>query len=440
MRYLMSERTAQFVRGLMQDAQTPESVAAGPAKRTRSDAVVEDSFAHPFELRWAASAGGDSSGAPKGAWIIWLPNGSLVVDGSEVDFSTLTAASGYPAGWYDLTESFGDGEVPEEFDLFLQPGAKAEFGIDKSKLTDPVLVASVKGKMVKGVVESALVFSAGGAPHPWELRRFVKEPETSGGDPVVEWRVWIPSTAITFVYGAVTRKVVFDSGTSGVDEFFNYQVEGGSSSAMWGSGNYAGEVDGDRTSAAVALGLAGVWAAAPVPDGGGSVYLRIFSGDGGASSETVELTNVLPDGKDATVSHPVELTKDGFYIRIAAVDGNGVVTQCVCSMLSLTIIHGGLVQKMITGGNGIKIDETEGRIHISATGGDSSGGSGSPDDGEDSGTGISGTFVFATVPRYDEAVHQLLYTPVSLTFANGRLMAMEAGAETVIAQAVEESA
>ena len=434
MRYLMSERTAQFVRGLMQDAQTPESVAAGPAKRTRSDAVVEDSFAHPFELRWAASAGDDSGGAPRGAWIIWLPKGSLVVDGSEVDFSTLTAANGYPDGWYDLTESFGESEVPEEFDLFLQPGEKPEFGIDKSKLTDPVLVASVKGKMVKGVVESALVFSAG-APHPWELRRFYDEPE-AGGEPVPVWRVWIPSAAITFVFGSVTRKVVYDSGSSGPDPSVNYKVEGGSSSAMWGAGNFTGEIDGDRTSAAVAHGLAGVWAAAPVPDGGGSVYLRIYSSDGLASSAAVELTNVLPDGKDATVNHPVELSAEGFYIRIASVDDDGVVTQCVWSMLSLTVLQGGLVQKMITGGNGISVEETEGRIQISATGGGGSGEGG----GEDSGTGISGTFVFATVPRYDEAVHQLLYTPVSLTFANGLLTAMEVGDETVIAQAVEESA
>lgn len=437
MRYLMSERTAQFVRGLMQDAQAPESVAAGPAKRTRSDAVVEDAFAHPFELRWAASSGEGGEGKRKGAWIIWLPKGSLVVDGAEADFSTLAAAGGYPEGWYDLTASFGDGEVPEEFDLFLQPGAKAEFGIDKSKLTDPVLVASVKGKMVKGVVESALVFSAG-APHPWELRRFYDEPEAGGG-PVPVWRVWIPSAAITFVYGSVVRKVVYDSGSSGADPSVNYKVEGGSASAMWGAGNYAGEIDGDRTSAAVALGLAGVWAAAPVPDGGGSVYIRIFSANGDVPSAAVELTNVLPDGKDATVNHPVELTEDGFYVRIAAVGDGGVVTQCVRSMLSLLVLGGGLVQKMITGGDGISVIETEGRIHISATG-DGSGGGGSGEGGGGSTTGYTGNVVVSTEPRYDETTHRLLHTPVALTFSNGVCTAVETGEETVIAQAVEESA
>ena len=96
--------------------------------------------------------------------------------------------------------------------------------------------------------------------------------------------------------------------------------------------------------------------------------------------------------------------------------------------------------KPIASGSGIAVTEKDGAIVISATGGGGSlDGGGSTGGGEDSGTGISGTLVFATVPHYDEAVHQLLYTPVSLTFANGRLTAMETGDETVIAQAVEES-
>lgn len=429
MRYLMSERTAQFVRGLMQDAQTPESVAAGPAKRTRSDAVVEDSFAHPFELRWAASAGGDSGGAPKGAWIIWLPKGSLVVDGSEVDFSTLTAASGYPAGWYDLTESFGDGEVPEEFDLYLQPGVKAEFGIDKSKLTDPVLVASVKGKMVKGVVESALVFSASGAPHPWELRRFVSQPK-SGGDPVVEWRVWIPVAAITFMYGSLARKVVADSGT-GQTMIISPSI----SSAMWGCGNYSGSVDVARSSAAAEAGLEGKWAVVDIPDGGGAVYLRLFSpSTDDMPPSTVELVSDLP-GKDATVNNPVSLTDEGFYFCIARVDEDGVITQCVCSMLTVSHYTDGVIQKMIAGGDGIRVTEENGRITITATGGGGSSG------GEEVVTsGYSGTVIAATNPRYDEGSHRLLYTPVSMKFEKGLMKSIQTGAESVIAQAVEESA
>jgi hypothetical protein len=423
--YVLGPRAARWLQTQMNGHMT-----GGRSPGGRPCSVDEQSFCHPFELRWAASAGGDSGGAPKGAWIIWLPNGSLVVDGSEVDFSTLAAASGYPAGWYDLTESFGDGEVPEEFDLYLQPGAKAEFGIDKSKLTDPVLVASVKGKMVKGVVESALVFSASGAPHPWELRRFVKEPETSGGDPVVEWRVWIPVAAITFMYGSLARKVVADSGTG--DTMI---VSPSISSAMWGCGNYSGSVDVARSSAAAEAGLEGKWAVVDIPDGGGAVYLRLFSpSTDDMPPSTVELVSDLP-GKDATVSHPVSLTDEGFYFCIARVDEDGVITQCVCSMLTVSHYTDGVIQKMIAGGDGIRVTEENGRITITATGG---GGSSGGDDVVTS--GYSGTVVAATNPRYDEGSHRLLYTPVSMKFEKGLMKSIEMGAETVIAQAVEESA
>lgn len=187
--YVLGPRAARWLQTQMNGHMTGGRNPGG-----RPCSVDEQSFCHPFELRWAASAGGDSGGAPKGAWIIWLPKGSLVVDGAEVDFSTLTAASGYPAGWYDLTESFGESEVPEEFDLYLQPGAKAEFGIDKSKLTDPVLVASVKGKMVKGVVESALVFSASGR-RPFDIE-MVESGETSVRK-IVRCSFWIMGQYVT---------------------------------------------------------------------------------------------------------------------------------------------------------------------------------------------------------------------------------------------------
>lgn len=93
--------------------------------------------------------------------------------------------------------------------------------------------------------------------------------------------------------------------------------------------------------------------------------------------------------------------------------------------------------KPIRSGKGIEITEDETGITISVKGTGSGSGSGS--DG-DSGTGLSTTVVVATNPRYDEGSHQLLYTPVSLTFTNGRLTAQTVGTETVIAQAVEESA
>ena len=422
--YVLGPRAARWLQTQMNGHMTGGHNPGG-----RPCSVDEQSFCHPFELRWAASAGGDSGGSPKGAWIIWLPKGSLVVDGAEVDFSTLTAASGYPAGWYDLTESFGESEAPEEFDLYLQPGAKAEFGIDKSKLTDPVLVASVKGKMVKGVVESALVFSASGAPHPWELRRFVKEPETSGGDPVVEWRVWIPVAALVFVYGELAGKQEDDPAT-GETKFVTPEIF----SAMWGSADYSGAVDDARTSAAVDSGYFGKWAVVDVGEGG-SVFLRVKTSElSSMPPSTVELTTSLP-GKSATVGDPVSLTEDGFHVRIAAVGDDGAVTQCVNSLLTLTQFSEGVAQKMLIGGNGINIEEKNGKITISATMGNFG------NEGEGVVTsGYSGTVIAATNPRYDEGSHRLLYTPVSMKFEKGLMKSIETGSESVIAQAVEESA
>jgi hypothetical protein len=383
MRYLMSERTAQFVRGLMQDAQTPESVAAGPAKRTRSDAVVEDSFAHPFELRWAASAGDASGGSPKGAWIIWLPKGSLVVDGVEASTDDLTAANGYPDGWYDLTDIFGEAEAPEEFDLFLDVGAKVKFAVERDSATNPVLIAQVKGKAVKGVVESAIV-TAFGAPVPWELRRFYDEPEEgSGGDPVAVWRVWIPAAALTFVVGSIERKVIYDDGASNP-----ITTEADSSSAVWGSADYAGDTDGERTAAAGEAGLSGVWANVDIPDGGGSVYLRIVSGDGLLHHSTVSLVTELPSSGDGSVDHPLSLKEQGFHIKIASATADGVVTQCVRSMLALTVMSGAVVNKVFVGENGIAVSDDGYVVRIRATGGSGGGGDGAGDGAGDDGDGV----------------------------------------------------
>ena len=55
-------------------------------------------------------------------------------------------------------------------------------------------------------------------------------------------------------------------------------------------------------------------------------------------------------------------------------------------------------------------------------------------------SGYTGTVIEATNPRYDEGLHQLLYTPVSMKFENGLMKSIETGSESVIAQAVEESA
>lgn len=95
--------------------------------------------------------------------------------------------------------------------------------------------------------------------------------------------------------------------------------------------------------------------------------------------------------------------------------------------------------KPITSGPGITVTEKDGAIVIGATGGGSSGGGDGSGEGGST-TGYSGKVVASTEPRYDESTHRLLHIPVEMTFANGLCTGIVAGAETVIAQAVEESA
>lgn len=172
MKYFIGEQTAQYLRESMAAARGVQSVQGGAMRRGQSMNAVVDEYPHPYELRWAASSGEtDAGGEPKGAWIIWLPAGCLVIDGETVDVqSQLTTANGYPAGWYDLTSIFEDGEAPESFDLYLdaEPGAPL-FGIEKEDLVSPVLIAQVAGVgKVKGVVESALVYGEG-AKKPFDI-------------------------------------------------------------------------------------------------------------------------------------------------------------------------------------------------------------------------------------------------------------------------------
>ena len=410
-------------------------MASGRIDGDAAHVVDEGGFEHPFKLTYAASAGAvdEQTGESDGAWIIWLPDGCLVIDGEAVDLTAnMTAANNYPSGWYDLTDIF-DGTDPDDFDLYLDASKDdPKFVVDPSDAENPVLIAKVDRKAVKGVVESALVFSKGGdgAPFPWELRAF--KPDDPEDPP--EWRVWIPSAALTFIYGSLAREVVYDSGT-GVYRYTSPNI----ASAMWGSANYAGTVDSTRTAAAVEAGYSGAWASVSVASAGGSVYLRVYV----ASTDTmppttIQLVNALPSGKDATVNHPVTLTSDGWYIKIASVDGDGVITQCVKSMLTLSMFTDGVIQKMLVAGDGISITETGGRITISATGGSGSGGGSSGS--VDAFVGFDGDLVLASLPMYDSSTHQLKYTPVTLTFDNGRLVdAVAANSPTVITTAVEET-
>ena len=79
-KYLMSERTAAWVRSLME--RKAPAAASGATRGGRPAFAVEDEFANPFEVRFADSLG---SGEPKsdnsGKFIIWLPSDSVLVVG-----------------------------------------------------------------------------------------------------------------------------------------------------------------------------------------------------------------------------------------------------------------------------------------------------------------------------------------------------------------------
>ena len=140
-------------------------MASGRIDGDAAHVVDEGGFEHPYKLTYAASAGAvdEQTGVADGAWIIWLPDGCLVIDGETVDLTAnLSAANSYPAGWYDLTDVF-DGADPSAFDLYLDASKDdPKFVIDPDDAENPVLIAQVSGKAVKGIVESALVFSRGG--------------------------------------------------------------------------------------------------------------------------------------------------------------------------------------------------------------------------------------------------------------------------------------
>ena len=196
-KYLMSERTASWVRSQME--RKAPAAASGATRGGRPAFAVEDAFAHPFEVRFADSLG---SGEPKsdnsGKFIIWLPSDSvLVVGGQKVDVTEGIEEAGapYPAGWYVLDflgaeggevylnvhmragggeasgsapakESGGEasGGAPAK-----ESGGKvtANFSAEPDEPEDgetvyPILVASCDGKSVKATVDSAIILGAGG--------------------------------------------------------------------------------------------------------------------------------------------------------------------------------------------------------------------------------------------------------------------------------------
>lgn len=237
-------------------------MASGRIEGDAAHVVDDGGFEHPYKLTYAASAGAvdGETGEADGAWIIWLPDGCLVIDGETVDLTAnLTAANNYPEGWYDLTDIF-DGTDPDEFDLYLDASKDdPKFVTAQEDAENPVLIAKVNGKAVKGVVESALVIGAG-VLLPWKVRLF---DVTSGGSTSKHVGVWIPQYAAVQVH-----ENVWD-GAWHVGKWYG------------GSDSYVGSVLADATAKESA---SGVWADAGVWDGSSTKYVTVQIDAGPAGS------------------------------------------------------------------------------------------------------------------------------------------------------------
>lgn len=156
--YLMSERTARYIRGLMADRRPPAN-APTSTRQVRPQAIQEDEFALPFEVRWATSEGG---------WIIWLPSDEcLVVGSAPVDAAEfLDAAESYPAGWYKLADIGGDAtavylNVTPPLDEDDEPLAEFSASPSADENGWAILIAAMSGKAVKQNVDSAIILDAG---------------------------------------------------------------------------------------------------------------------------------------------------------------------------------------------------------------------------------------------------------------------------------------
>lgn len=127
----------------------------------------------PFEVRFAADIG------EEGAWIIWLPTGSLLLVGGEgVDLTAELDPVGepYPDGWYVL-DFLGDGDGSVYLNVHIPSGGtsddegegdtpSANFSADEDESEEgeivlPVLIAEISGRDVKQNVTSAITL--GGA-------------------------------------------------------------------------------------------------------------------------------------------------------------------------------------------------------------------------------------------------------------------------------------
>ena len=311
-RYLLGEAGAKWLRSAM--SQKAPNAAVGATRHIPSSRGDPDGFLHPFALQYAASAGESGEGeSPSGAWVIWVPDGSLVIDGETVDLpGALTAADGYPDGWYDLTDIFDGDDPGDEWSLYLDATKEdPKFVIDEEDAENPVLIAQVSGKAVKGVVESALVFTQGGALFPWKVKLF---DVTSGNTTTKHVGVWLPR------YGCVL-----------VDWFA--QASGGWNCARLfiGCEKYSGATLTDATAAESADG---VWAdVGEFTQAARWVKCTIDPGNSGLGViSNLAMVSTAPE--DSTSTAYINIASYYHDLRIAKINANGgveqYVTGCVC--------------------------------------------------------------------------------------------------------------
>lgn len=307
-KYLLSEASATFLRGLMRQG-APDSAKGGTRKRDPM-VCVPDEFAAPFELRWSALAGeeDEETGAPVGAWIIWIPDGALTIDGVAQDITSgLTAANGYPAGWYDLTDVMeGLSASATEFALYLDVETGV-FSLDETECGAPVLIATVDGiddggKNVLQVVRSSIVIGASGL-YPWKVKLF---DVTSGGATTKHVGVWLPR------YGAAQLDAVNDV----------TQIR-----AYGGCESFTGSTLADATAAETADG---VWADAGVFESAAR-WVKCMLDTSGGNTPAVTITSLgltanAPEGETQSGG----LLSDYFAdLRIAKIRADGSVEQYV---------------------------------------------------------------------------------------------------------------
>lgn len=407
-RYLLGEAGAKWLRAAM--SQKAPAAAVGATRHVPSSRGDPDGYLHPFALQYAASSGAAGEGeGPSGAWIVWVPDGSLVIDGEAVNLTgSLTAADGYPAGWYDITDVFGGDDPDDEWSLYLDASKDdPKFVIDPEDAENPVLIAQVSGKTVKGVVESALVFSKGGNKKPFDIETVIVS-----GSPIkkVVRCVWMPGgnivvssdlTLSEITGGSTVYAVVRLTQAAGSTPTFTIeQVASGSvPQASAGVTNqfvtYAPiydlseslDVVVDYRDALVGLN----WL--------GTDNNSISFGDDGDSSNFLHLKDFYNTNSNQSVIPPSCM----LLARVPAAGGTFTLAYVPTSLF------------VVTGGGG----------------------------GEGGGaqtSGYTGDVVLCTIPRYDTTTHKLLYTPVTLTFADGLLQSMvQASTETEITQAVQET-